>query len=112
MALIRKIAKEKKGGARWRSPAHLNHVRSHACVTCDASAPIEAAHVRIGSDAGMGRKPSDYYAVPLCKSCHGLQHQMGERSFWGDVQIDPREVMAELIATSPKRREIEAHRNG
>lgn len=109
--LIRKLPKAPKRSSRWRSQAHCNHVRSHACVVCDAAAPIEVAHVRLGSGAGMGEKPHDYLTVPLCKSCHHTQHTRGERSFWGDVLIDPQAVIAELIATSPKRREIEAHRN-
>lgn len=106
--LIRKIPKAAKEGGRFKSQRHLRHVRSHACVNCDASAPIEAAHVRIGSDAGMGRKPSDYYAVPLCKECHFTQHGCGERTFWEGKPVDA--IIAALIATSPVRREIEAHR--
>ena len=109
MGLIRKIPKQAKEGGRWKSPAHLKHVRSHACVYCDATAPIEAAHVRNGSDAGMGRKPSDFYAVPLCKPCHQRQHNLGEVTFWRGH--DPQAIIAELIRTSPKRREIEGHRN-
>ena len=52
--LIRKLPKKPKRETRFRSQRHLNHVRSHACVVCDAEAPIEAAHVRLGSGAGMG----------------------------------------------------------
>lgn len=111
--LIRKIAKAPKRSSRFRSQKHLNHVRSHACVVCDAEAPIEAAHVRLGSDGGMGSKPSDFYAVPLCggaTGCHQRQHTVGERTFWQGR--DPQAIMGELIRTSPARREIEAHRNG
>lgn len=110
MALIRKLPKAPKRSSRFRSQRHLNHVRSHACVVCDASAPIEVAHVRLGSGAGMGEKPHDYLTVSLCKDCHAKQHQTGERTFWQgrDVQA----IMGEFIRTSPARREIEAHRNG
>jgi hypothetical protein len=45
---------------------------------------IEAAHVRMGTDGGMGMKPSDCYVVPLCSACHAYQHKIGERKFWGD----------------------------
>ena len=108
--LIRKLPKSPKRETRFRSQRHLNHVRSHACVNCDAEAPIEAAHVRLGSGAGMGQKPHDYFAVPLCKACHAAQHTQGERTFWQDKSVQA--IMGELIRTSPVRREIEDYRNG
>jgi hypothetical protein len=33
--------------------------------------------------------PSDRYSVPLCNSCHALQHEFGELRFWSVVRIDP-----------------------
>jgi hypothetical protein len=113
MNLIRRISKLKARSDRWRSPAHLAFVRKHACVVCDSESGIEAAHVRIGSDAAMGRKPSDDFAVPLCggpAGCHQRQHSLGERSFWDAVGKDPHAIIAELIRSSPKRREIEQER--
>lgn len=112
--MLRKLPKKPKRETRFRSQRHLNHVRSHACVVCDAEAPIEAAHVRLGSGAGMGQKPHDYYAVPLCGwrednvGCHRRQHAIGEKTFWKDLDVQA--IMGELIRTSPVRREIEAHR--
>ena len=107
--MIRKLPKKAKRETRFRSQRHLNHVRGHACVVCDASAPIEAAHVRLGSGAGMGQKPHDYHALALCKDCHARQHTIGEATFWQGR--DPEAILAEFIKTSPVRREIEAHRN-
>lgn len=109
--LIRKIAKAPKRSSRFRSQKHLNHVRSHACVVCDASAPIEVAHVRLGSGAGMGEKPHDYLTVSLCKTCHTRQHTIGEATFWQRfAEKDPQAIIAAFIASSPVRREIETHR--
>jgi hypothetical protein len=111
--LIRKIAKAPKRSSRFRSQKHLNHVRSHACVVCDAEAPIEVAHLRLGTHTGMGQRPDDWSATPLCKSCHAKQHTIGEATFWERfAEKDPQAIIAELIRTSPARREIEAHRNG
>lgn len=45
--------------------------------------PSDPAHIRVGSNAGMGQKPDDSKAVPLCRICHSKQHQQGERTFWG-----------------------------
>jgi hypothetical protein len=116
MSLIRKIAKAPKRSSRYRSQAHCSHVRSHACVVCDAASPIEVAHVRMGSGAGMGQKPHDYLTVALCRFCHQLQHTMGEESFWHAFKTETgntvHAIIAAFIATSPKRQEIEAHKRG
>jgi hypothetical protein len=64
-------------------------------------------HVRLGSGAGIGQKPDDWRTVSGCKTCHRSQHEMGERSFWKAVKLDPEALIAAFIAASPKRREIE-----
>jgi hypothetical protein len=117
--LLQRIPKKPKRSSRWRSTAHCNHVRKHACVNCGTVAAIEVAHVRIGSDAGIGRKPSDDRSVPLCRDCHRDQHTRGERSFWADYASlkghTVEDVIAELVKTSPRRLEIEQvrrERNG
>lgn len=106
MALPPRIRKETKRESRWRSPAHCNFVRSHSCSVqgCDLR-PIEVAHVRIGSGAGMAQKPSDYRSVSLCRHHHSEQHRVGERTFWQGVDVEA--LVAAFIAASPKRREIE-----
>jgi len=120
--LLTRIPKPKRRSERWRSQAHLSHVRKHACVNCGSVENIQAAHVRMGSDAGVGRKPSDFYAVPLCgphgsdQGCHAEQHRVGERSFWrlyeGLNGHSVEDVIDELIRTSPRRAEIEDVRSG
>lgn len=111
--LPRKLPKAPKRSSRWRSQAHLNFIRSFTCVMCEGSRKTDAAHVRLGSGAGMGRKPDDYRAVPLCTGadgCHARQHQVGEETFWRGRDV---EGLIELfIKASPKRREIEIHREG
>ena len=77
-----KLAKKPKRESRWRSQRHLNFVRGHACSVCGSGEPIEVAHVRLGSGAGMGQKPNDWRVVSLCKDCHRRQHERGEASFW------------------------------
>ena len=79
---------------------HLAFVRQLPCVTCGRAAPSEAAHVRAGTDGGVGLKPSDRYAVPLCTACHAKQHRIGEVSFWSALRIDPLSVAARLWTVS------------
>jgi hypothetical protein len=72
-------------------------------------ANIEAAHVRMGSGAGMGFKPDDWRTVSLCggvEGCHGEQHRVGEPLFWAGRDVE--ELIAAFVKASPKRREIEA----
>jgi hypothetical protein len=45
-------------------------------------------------------KPSDRYCVPLCSSCHALQHQFGELTFWSTLRIDPLNVAFRLWTVS------------
>jgi hypothetical protein len=83
-----------------RRGRHLAFVRQLPCVACGRAAPSEAAHVRSGSDAGSGMKPSDRYSLPLCTDCHALQHQFGELRFWSVLRIDPLNVAFRLWTVS------------
>jgi hypothetical protein len=106
MNLIRRIPKKAKRSTRWKSQKHANFVRSHACVKCDAEAPIEFAHVRKGSGAGMGQKPDDFRAVALCKTCHQRQHTEGEVTFWTGHNVEA--IIEAFQRTSPAWRDIQA----
>jgi len=82
MTLPPRLAKRPKRESRWRSRAHCDFVRSHACCACYRTAAIEVAHLRLGSGAGMGQKPDDWRTVSLCHECHAKQHSVGEDTFW------------------------------
>lgn len=107
MTLPQRLPKKHARSERWRSPAHLNFIRSHHCCVpgCDQM-PIQAAHVRRGSDAGTGRKPSDYFAVSLCWLHHAIQHSIGEETFERQFGIDLHALALEFAQASPKRAEI------
>jgi hypothetical protein len=83
-----------------RRALHLAFVRQLPCVACGKAAPSEAAHVRSGSDGGAGMKPSDRYSISLCTSCHELQHQFGELTFWSVLRIDPLNMAFRLWTVS------------
>lgn len=102
-----RLAKKPKRESRWRSQAHCNFVRSHACSVCHATAGIEVAHVRIGSGAGLAQKPDDWHSVSLCRQCHSKQHSMGEQTFWRDfAAMPPAELIDAFCWASPKASEI------
>lgn len=106
--LPKRIPKKANRSIRWKSPAHCNFVRSHACSVCASEVGIEVAHVRNGTGAGMGQKPHDWYTVSLCKICHTLQHKIGEKSFWDEAKIEPLTLALEFAKASPKSQEIAA----
>ena len=115
MTLPPRLAKRPKRESRWRSRAHCDFVRSHACCACYRTAAIEVAHLRLGSGAGMGQKPDDWRAVSLCRDCHRKQHEVGEYSFWGLLcserderwtVADPYALIEAFCKASPKASEI------
>ncbi len=59
-----------KKDAGKRSPAHRTWVRGHACCACGTTTAIECAHVREGTDGGIGMKPSDRWTISLSPSRH------------------------------------------
>jgi len=108
--LPRRIPKPAKRSSRWRSAAHCNFVRSHACSWngCEQM-PIEVAHVRLGSGAGISQKPDDWRTVSLCRFHHAQQHSVGERTFWDGFDIEA--LIEAFCKASPKAREIREARN-
>ena len=107
--------KKQKRESRWRSPAHLAWIRGFQCSMpeCDGM-PIEAAHVRLGSGTGMGQKPDDWRAIPLCRNCHSSQHSGGEETFWvryaALTEHSVNDLIDALCKASPKAAEIRKER--
>ncbi len=64
-----------------RSSKHLKFIRTLECAMCD-SFYVEAAHLRMRTNGGMGMKPSDSCVIPLCTAHHRMQHHIGEELFW------------------------------
>lgn len=107
MILPRRIPKQAKRASRWRSQAHCSFVRSHeCCVPGCPGRPIEVAHVRLGSGAGVGQKPDDFRTLSLCRDHHAEQHRIGEQSFAAAHQIDLGQLVEEFCIFSPKSADI------
>jgi hypothetical protein len=96
----RTVARHKPKLDAHRRGQHLTFIRQLPCVACGRAAPSEPAHVRTGTDGGVGIKPGDRYAVPLCTACHAKQHRVGELSFWSALRIDPLNVAFRLWIVS------------
>jgi hypothetical protein len=87
---------------------------------CGSATNTVAAHVRLGSNTALGRKPDDWRTAPLCDGpssaaggmlgCHNRQHLIGEATFWAQYERENgqtvEQLLAELSAASPKAADI------
>jgi hypothetical protein len=74
---------------RHRDKAHLKFVASQPCLICGRS-PADAHHLRFTQPRAMGRKVSDEFTVPLCRTHHRDIHSFGDEvAWWGRRAIDP-----------------------
>lgn len=85
------------------NPAYLALIRQCPCLHCGMDPAGASAHVRMQSGAhnkrgGIGKKPADKWASPLCREHHELQHKIGERQFWHNLGISPLIVCERLCA--------------
>jgi ERF superfamily len=83
---------------RKRSKAHLSFVATQPCLICKAS-PCDPHHLKMARSQSLGRKVSDEFTVPLCRTHHQELHQNGnERAWWQNQGIDPLPIAATLWA--------------
>jgi hypothetical protein len=74
---------------RHRDKTHLKFVASQPCLICGRS-PADAHHLRFTQPRAMGRKVSDEFTVPLCRTHHRDNHRFGdEQAWWSKQAIDP-----------------------
>jgi hypothetical protein len=81
---------------RYRNPEHLRYVAQQACLICGRK-QSDPHHLRYLQPRALGRKASDEFAVPLCRSHHRAVHRAGdERAWWKAAGIDPVKVARQL----------------
>ena len=81
---------------RFRDKTHLAFVASQACLLC-AKRPVDPHHIRYAQKQSLGRKVSDEFTVPLCRSHHRELHRSGsEYLWWENVGIDPLKAARKL----------------
>jgi len=99
-AKIQKSALTIREPRRHRDKTHLKFVASQPCLVCGRS-PADAHHLRFTQPRAMGRKVSDEFTVPLCRTHHRDNHRFGdEQAWWAEISIDPVEVSRKLWSTS------------
>lgn len=103
------LHRKRRRELRLRCPPHLAWVRKHACCVPGCfGTDIEAAHVRQGTDGGIGLKPGDEWVISLCRHDHQLQHRHGEDWLEQTFRIDMKALAREFAAASPALRRMRA----
>ena len=81
---------------RYLNRDHLRFVMQQPCLLCGRK-PSDAHHIRFVQPRALGRKASDEFAVPLCRSHHRAAHRAGdENAWWKQAGINPIKVARKL----------------
>jgi hypothetical protein len=81
---------------RHRDKSHLRFVALQPCLACGRT-PSDPHHLRFAQPRAMGRKTSDEFVVPLCRTHHRQNHQVGdELAWWKQSGVDPMPVARRL----------------
>jgi hypothetical protein len=88
---------------RWRDKNHLKFVAAQPCMVCGRR-PCDAHHLRFAQLRALGRKVSDEFTVPLCRTHHRAVHHSGsEERWWREARVDPLGVAQRLWRQSRMR---------
>jgi hypothetical protein len=81
---------------RLRDKEHRKFVVQQPCLVCGRS-PVDPHHLRYAQPRALGRKVSDEFTVPVCRTHHRELHRYGdEASWWAAVQVDPIPIALDL----------------
>jgi hypothetical protein len=73
---------------RIRDRDHIRHVIRQPCLICGRR-PSDPHHLRFVQSRALGRKVSEEFTVPLCRTHHRQVHRSGnELSWWRNAGID------------------------
>ena len=88
--------KDKRG----RDREHLKFVSAQPCLACGRS-PSDAHHLKFAQQRALGRKVSDEFTVPLCRTHHRELHRRGdELAWWQHHNVDPLQTAQSLWMTT------------
>lgn len=81
---------------RYRDKAHLRFVAQQACLVCGRQ-PSDPHHLSFAQLRALGRKVSDEFTVPLCRTHHRDVHRYAnEPEWWKKYNLDPLTVASAL----------------
>jgi hypothetical protein len=97
---------------RYRNREHLRYVAQQACLICGRK-QSDPHHLRYMQPRALGRKVSDEFAVPLCRSHHRAVHRAGdEQAWWQAAGIDPVKAARQLWRQTRLNDPQDSHQRG
>jgi hypothetical protein len=66
---------------RLRDKVHVKYVSKRPCLICGRQ-PSDPHHLRFAQQRAVGRKVSDEFIVPLCRTHHREVHRSGDEVVW------------------------------
>jgi hypothetical protein len=95
---------------RCRDKAHLRFVAKEPCLLCGRK-PCDPHHLRFAQSRALGRKVSDEFTVPLCRTHHRALHRSGNEALWWQTAgHDPVKAASKLWEETRSRREAATKR--
>jgi hypothetical protein len=83
---------------RFRNKEHLRFVVRQPCLLCGRK-PSDPHHLGFTQPRALGRKVSDEFVVPLCRTHHREAHRASdERAWWKTAGINPIKIARKLWA--------------
>ena len=80
---VRAVNPERRARRRAEQFSHqAERCRIMRCCACGRRAPSDPAHIRSRGAGGRDRAN----VVPLCRTCHSLQHAIGIKTFQARIQ--------------------------
>jgi ERF superfamily protein len=85
---------------RLRDKHHRQFVATQPCLICGRQ-PSDAHHLRFAQPKALGRKVSDEFTVPLCRTHHREVHRnTKEPVWWAQLGLDPMAIAYKLWTQS------------
>ena len=96
------------------SVKHQKFVASFPCVVCGNNTQVQCCHIRsIPKLCNVGKGiRDDRFCIPMCFTCHTLQHQIGELEFFERFNINPILISMKLSVISPCKKINQAKQEG
>jgi hypothetical protein len=88
---------------RHRNKEHLKFVQAQPCLVCGRN-PSDPHHLRFAQPQALGRKVSDEFTVPLCRTHHREAHRASqELQWWQSKGLAPMEAARTLWSKTQGR---------
>lgn len=82
---------------RLELPAYVEWIKSQPCIIRGCNGAPDPHHIRYAWNTGAGTKPSDSYAVAVCRQHHDEYHQIGRGPFEDKYGVEMLRLIVESL---------------